>query len=968
MVFGGEILKKIVVLTILVLVIASSFLAMFPKPASGSENRRTTYATEPFNYKLLWNMEKKIGFRDPTKNYNVIVDGHGTGLAPPTVNEYYFLLTHAKYVKGVYNFRGSSHKDLSTSPYFPPIGNQGQQGSCAAWATSYYDNTFHQAKVHNWTDTSQGVTAHIMSPAWTYNKVNGGSDGGSSFIANYMVMYTIGGASLQTMPYSDKDYLSWGTERAWRNAPIGRIQDIQVTDVKNIDVIKSWIDQGSLVTFAINANAYNSAFSDGNYIISAQEYAKFVGQPNHAQTIVGYDDSVSDDGDVGAFKVVNSWGASFGDHGFYWMTYNAFKTLSYNYTFRIVGDQPNKPHLVGIWKFSNPGPRDAPISVGIGDPNNPVANRTLYLDGGDATNFPYFMAADLTDYLQNWTNGTEPFFVKIGESDTGKGSTLSGFWIEYYPNAYNPGNPYRISWPSKDAPVETPGVITNTLKLQNDLSDLTIPAGDLSVSPPNVAKGSTATITVRVINQGVNASYNVSVAFYRDRILPYYKIGSISLGNIAPGGNVSGSIQWTPKLLGNHKIIAFVDPDYQIAELNESNNIAEISVTIGQPPSAPTNVKGIRGDGYVLLSWDAPFTTTGNITGYNIYRNSQKIGSVDGNICIYNDTTVDMHMNYTYTITALNEFGESEPSDGIQIWWNAPGPVTNVTVTRGDGFVILKWLPPADDGGTHITGYNIYRDNVSVGSTDAQHLTFMDKKVDVSKPHTYYITALNTVGEGNKGATITVKWNVPGPVTNFEVIRGDGTVTVQWNAPEDNGGTHIIEYRIYRDGRFIGKVSNKTFSYQDTNVNVRTQHTYYVIAVNSVGLGAKGQELSVSWSTPSKVENITTKSTSGGVKITWNTPGDNGGSAVRYYLIYKEVNGKWTLLANVTGTSYLLKTGSSLTGEKLKLKIVPVNDVGQGEGAELNVNIPVNYLLWGVIIAVIIVVIAGIAVALRRKK
>ena len=41
---------------------------------------------------------------------------------------------------------------------------------------------------------------------------------------------------------------------------------------------------------------------------------------NHAVTIVGYNDSITDNGDVGAFKVVNSWGTSFGDNGYFWMT------------------------------------------------------------------------------------------------------------------------------------------------------------------------------------------------------------------------------------------------------------------------------------------------------------------------------------------------------------------------------------------------------------------------------------------------------------------------------------------------------------------------------------------------------------------------------------------------------------------------------------------------------------------------
>lgn len=40
----------------------------------------------------------------------------------------------------------------------------------------------------------------------------------------------------------------------------------------------------------------------------------------HAMVVVGYDDN------KGAFKVLNSWGTSWGQGGFGWIAYSAFKT------------------------------------------------------------------------------------------------------------------------------------------------------------------------------------------------------------------------------------------------------------------------------------------------------------------------------------------------------------------------------------------------------------------------------------------------------------------------------------------------------------------------------------------------------------------------------------------------------------------------------------------------------------------
>jgi hypothetical protein len=58
---------------------------------------------------------------------------------------------------------------------------------------------------------------------------------------------------------------------------------------------------------------------------------------SHAMTIVGYDDTVwvdlngngmVDTGEMGAFKVANSWGTSFANSGFIWVSYDALKDVS----------------------------------------------------------------------------------------------------------------------------------------------------------------------------------------------------------------------------------------------------------------------------------------------------------------------------------------------------------------------------------------------------------------------------------------------------------------------------------------------------------------------------------------------------------------------------------------------------------------------------------------------------------------
>ncbi|HBF34313.1 TPA: hypothetical protein DDW35_07090, partial [Candidatus Sumerlaeota bacterium] len=69
--------------------------------------------------------------------------------------------------------------DNSLSTYFPPIGSQGDQGSCTCWASCYYYNTYTQAKDENLT-ASGGDESVICSPAFMYPVVNLVAESGGS--------------------------------------------------------------------------------------------------------------------------------------------------------------------------------------------------------------------------------------------------------------------------------------------------------------------------------------------------------------------------------------------------------------------------------------------------------------------------------------------------------------------------------------------------------------------------------------------------------------------------------------------------------------------------------------------------------------------------------------------------------------------------------------------------------------------
>lgn len=406
-------------------------------------------------------LRSAVGVRDPDRNYNVIIDGHGTGFAPPSAEEWDRMTTEPVVLDESSLPQGvlMSAYDLSASSTFPIVGNQGGQGSCAAWAATYYSYGYQEATDNGWTDAKAGNPSHLMSAAWTYNKVNGGRDGGSWMGTNNYVTRDWGTASMRTMPYQDWDPIGWGGASAFREAPLHRSSAVNyiVSGPGAVNTVKQLIGQGVPVTFALDAGQFGAGL-DGDYVISASEYNS--NTLNHAQTVVGYDDAITDHGEVGAFRVVNSWGAGWGDGGYYWLTYAAFDKIGALLNLTYTLDIPNYvPTILAVWHF-NAAPTRGPFSVGIGPRSSPLAWKTPSFAADGNHPFPTFMTLDISEFRSYYDAGTHDFYLALGSSNpTG---TVSSFKIEFYEGGYAPGVATQASAQSPQVPGNTPAEVDNT--------------------------------------------------------------------------------------------------------------------------------------------------------------------------------------------------------------------------------------------------------------------------------------------------------------------------------------------------------------------------------------------------------------------------------------------------------------------------------------------------------------------------
>ena len=410
-------------------------------------------------------LKNSVGTYEKGKNYNQIIDGHGTGLVPPTKEQWEEMKNQQLIVDKIEFPNGTaavpSNYDNSATNWFPPIGNQGIQNSCVSWACGYYTKTFQEAKEHNW-DLSGcswegGSWGHpdaayqdkIFSPAFIYNQVNNGFDNGSYYSDNIKLLDRIGCCTWDKMQYIPNDYTIWPAESAWRQAPLYRSQPnysyINVSTDADIENLKQLLTDGNLAIIAVNANYFYSHLATGD-IWTLDNYNP--SGTNHANTIVGYDDNYgpfTESGNSntrGAFKIANSWGVGGWENnadGFYYISYECMKQrIRYIYLYQNYVNY--KPEMVAVFKMNHSKRGENSIDLGIGDTGSPAALKSFddfYYNGG---NYPFpdnKIVVDITEFLPYLTGSTNQFFMRVYDGGTSFTGTIQYFSVEMYDDYIN---------------------------------------------------------------------------------------------------------------------------------------------------------------------------------------------------------------------------------------------------------------------------------------------------------------------------------------------------------------------------------------------------------------------------------------------------------------------------------------------------------------------------------------------------
>jgi len=282
-----------------------------------------------------------------------------------------------------------------------------------------------------------------------------------------------------------------------------------------------------------------------------------------------------------------------------------------------------------------------------------------------------------------------------------------------------------------------------------------------------------------------------------------------------------------------------VSYSFAIAAHN-SAGIGTLSPTVKASPhaliqtsGAPTALRASPGDGEVRLYWDEPGDDGGAaIDYYIVYQDGKDIAHV--NVATATVTGLTNGVQYSFAVAAHNSAGPGAKSNAVSVTPSlsivAPGAPMNLTAVPSLDQVQLTWNPPATDGGSAITGYNLSWSLDPNGTFDYMLLSetsYVHGGLEHSTTIYYRVSAINEVGEGEKSEVISVTTLSPTGSTNLSASVVNGSVSLEWTAPAGEE-SNITGYNIYRgENQTAMEYLASTTGTEFLDGDVQSNMTYY---------------------------------------------------------------------------------------------------------------------------------------------
>ncbi len=648
--------------------------------------------------------------------------------------------------------------------------------------------------------------------------VNG--DGNPDIVFNGLVNGCIG-CSIQTYAYSNSGSLMSG----WPYSAVTALSvgfDIQTTALADID--NDGKDE------VILGDGFSGVIDDGT---GKRTYAL----TKNSQTAV----SIADFAGNLSYKIAAAY-----NHGIGW---NNLIDMSAYY-------QNNN-----LNSLSTNGLSEETVPVADMDKNGSLEYSIQLKNGNELYAYLWEMTGTTTNPKDSWTMfGHDPartnhFTVGQKSTDTtapqaaltspAAGTSLSGIVtvsanatddtainkVEFYDGAGLIGTdttfPYSISW---DTSALSAGTHNLTAKAYDTASNTATSAAVATTKPDTTAPSTPANIhasaaTSTTITVAWNASTdNVSVTGYNIYRNGTFITTSASLSYLDTGRSVSTSYTYAVSA-------------YDAAANTSGQGSASLSTTADTTaPSVPGGLSASNKTATAQrINWSASSDDVGT-TGYEVYRAGILIGTSAG--IFYDDSGLSPLTSYSYTLKSFDAAGNHSAFSSALVSSTVadttapvvPGglQITAATMTTQH----LTWSVTTDNVG--VAGYQVYRNNVLVGSTTTQ--TFYDNTgLTPGTQYSYEVTASDAANNTSvKSATLTASTSPDTivPTAAFTAPVSDGSVFTGTAQIDGTAGDNyqVASLKLYIDSVLVASGGAAVSYAWDTTQTTNGSHALKLTA------------------------------------------------------------------------------------------------------------------------------------------
>ena len=318
----------------------------------------------------------------------------------------------------------------------------------------------------------------------------------------------------------------------------------------------------------------------------------------------------------------------------------------------------------------------------------------------------------------------------------------------------------------------------------------------------------------------------------------------------------------------------------------EDATVSATFTTASTVPGAPQSVSVTEGRGELMVTWEAPEDDGGSpITGYAVQWksgeeefDSSREAQVDSETLTYTIADLSNEVEYTVQVLAVNDNGQSEPSDTATGMPSATisGMIQSVTVESESATTAMVTVVVSGADEDHPVAVHMrYRekpeseddDGNNGGAPAIEQVSSAQQETDdewseVQSVETtdglaeFIITDLvadteyeilvsldetfaDDVPVSTRDFTLA---SVPAAPTGIMLTPGDAEITVKWDAPADDGGSQITAYIVRwqpaqasSDPPKQAQVEAADVMYTIGGLENDTEYEVHVVAVNVIG-------------------------------------------------------------------------------------------------------------------------------------